>query len=166
MDQNSPTPTKCRYIRYRPLGLDPSSLHHSGVQTMVGRMEGAFVLQIGSHILWYDRLRVQSLQKHCKSSTDVPILLFSFLSATYIFCFIQIDDTPPSVSKSGKPMELLPSGSISLIGNNAPRLAALMHWGACFKKITTKRTKTSPSVAATALAQVFKVDSFYLFNLY
>jgi len=43
---------------------------------------------------------------------------------------------------------------------------ALMHRGARFKKITTKRTKTSPSVAAAALAQVFKVESFYLFNLY
>jgi len=53
-----------------------------------------------------------------------------------------------------------------LIGNNAPGLVALMHRGARFKKITTKRTKKSPSVAAAALAQVFKVESFYLFNLY
>jgi len=53
-----------------------------------------------------------------------------------------------------------------LIGNNAPSLAALMHWGARFKKITTKRTKTSPLVAAAALAQIFKVEIFYLFNLY
>jgi len=53
-----------------------------------------------------------------------------------------------------------------LIGKNAPSLAALMHRGVRFKKITTKRAKTSPSVAAAALAQAFKVESFYLFNLY
>jgi len=53
-----------------------------------------------------------------------------------------------------------------LIGNNAPSLAALMNRGVRFKKITTKRVKTSPSVAAAALAQAFKVESFYLFNLY
>jgi len=53
-----------------------------------------------------------------------------------------------------------------LIGINAPSLAALMDRGVRFKKITTKRAKTSPSVAAAALAQVFKVESFYLFNFY
>jgi len=53
-----------------------------------------------------------------------------------------------------------------LIGNNAPSLAALMHRGVCFKKITTKRTKTSPSVAAAALAKAFKVENFYFFDLY
>jgi len=53
-----------------------------------------------------------------------------------------------------------------LIGNNAPSLATLMHRGVCFKKITTKRAKTSPSVAAAALAQAFKVEKFYLLNLY
>jgi len=53
-----------------------------------------------------------------------------------------------------------------LIGNNAPILAALMDRGVRFKKITTKRAKTSPSIAAAALAQVFKVESLYLFNLY
>jgi len=72
--------------------------------------------------------------------------------------FKQVDDTPPTVSKSGKPIELLPSGPISLIGNNAPSLAALMHRNERFKKITTRRAKTSPSVAATALAQAFKVN--------
>jgi len=50
-------------------------------------------------------------------------------------------------------------GPISLIGNNAPTLAALMHRGVRLKKITTKQTKTSPSLAATALAQAFKVNS-------
>ena len=100
------------------------------------------------------------------SSTDASILILLFLSATYFLCFIQVDDTPPSVSRSGKPIELLPSGLISLIGNNAPSLAALMHRGARFKKTTTKWAKTSPSVAAAALAQVFKVESFNLFNLY
>jgi len=88
------------------------------------------------------------------------------LSATYFLCFTQVDDTPPSVSRSGKPIELLPSGPISLIGNNAPSLAALMHRGVRFKKITTKRTKTSPSVAAAALAQAFKVENFFIFDLY
>jgi len=81
-----------------------------------------------------------------------------FLSVTHFLCFIQVDDTPPSVSRSGKPIELLPSGPISLIDNNAPTLATLMHRGVRLKKITTKRTKTSPSVAATALAQAFKVN--------
>jgi len=66
---------------------------------------------------------------------------------------------PPLVSRSGRPIELLPSGPISLIGNNAPSLAAIMHRGVRLKKITTKRTKTSPSLAATALAQAFKVNS-------
>jgi len=84
---------------------------------------------------------------------------FHFLSATHFLCFIQVDDTPPSVSRSSKPIELLPSGPISLIGNNAPTLAALMHRGVRLKKFTTKRTKTSPSVAATPLAQAFKVNS-------
>jgi len=35
-----------------------------------------------------------------------------------------------------------------------------MHRGVCLKKVTTKRTRTSPSVAATALAQAFKVNFF------
>jgi len=52
------------------------------------------------------------------------------------------------------------------MGNNAPSLAARMHRGVRFKKITTKRAKTSPSVAATAVAQAFKVENFYLLNLY
>jgi len=80
--------------------------------------------------------------------------------------FKQVDDIPPTVSRSGKPIELLPSGPISLIGNNAPSLAALMHRGVRFKKITTKWTKTSPSIAAAALAQAFKVENCYFFNLY
>jgi hypothetical protein len=46
-----------------------------------------------------------------------------------------------------------------LIGNNAPTLAAIMHRGVRLKKVTTKRTKTSLSVAAIALAQAFKVNS-------
>ena len=83
---------------------------------------------------------------------------FYFPSVTYFLCCIQVDDTPPLGSRSGRPIELLPSGPISLIGNNAPTLAAIMHRGVRLKKITTKRTKTSPSVAATALAQAFKVN--------
>lgn len=71
---------------------------------------------------------------------------------------LQVDNTPPSVSRSGKPIDLFPSGPISSIGNNAPALAAIMHRGVRLKKVTTKRTKTSPSVAASTLAQAFKVD--------
>jgi len=57
------------------------------------------------------------------------------------------------------PIELLPPGPISFIGNNAPTLAALMHRNMRFKKITTKRARTSPSAAAAALIQAFKVNS-------
>ena len=85
-------------------------------------------------------------------------LLYLFPSVTHFLCHIRIDDTPPLVSRSGKPIELLPSGPIYLICNNAPTLAAIMHRGVCLKKVTTKRTKTSPLVAATALAQAFKVN--------
>jgi len=126
---------------------------------MVGGVERAPVLQIGPYIPRYDRLHVQSPREHCKSSTDAKILLLLSLSATYFLCFTQVDDTPPTVSRSGRPIELLPSGPISLIGNNAPSLAALMHRNVRFEKITTKRAKTSPSVAAAALAQAFKVNS-------
>jgi len=45
----SSTPVKCRY-RCRSIGLDPSSLHYSGIQTVVGGVERAFVLQIAPHI--------------------------------------------------------------------------------------------------------------------
>jgi hypothetical protein len=71
---------------------------------------------------------------------------------------LQVDNVPPSVSRSGKPIDLFPSGPISSIGNNAPTLAAIMHRGVRLKKVTTKRSKTSPSVAASALAQAFKVN--------
>ena len=70
---------------------------------------------------------------------------------------LQVDDTPPSVSRSGKPIDLFPSGPISSIGNNAPTLAAIMHRGVRLKKVTTRRTQISPSVAASTLAQAFKV---------
>ena len=126
-------------------------------------MERAFVLQIGSYIPRYDSV---GSRKRCKFLTDASISLFLSLSVTYFFCFIQVNDTPPSFSRSGKPIELLPSGPISLIGNDAPSLAALMHRSVRFKKITTKRARTSPSAAATALAQAFKVENFHLFNLY
>jgi len=53
------------------------------------------------------------------------------------------------------PIEVLPSGPISLIGNNAPTLAALMHRNMRFKKITTKRARIPPSAAAAALIQAF-----------
>jgi len=71
---------------------------------------------------------------------------------------MQVDDTPPLASRSGKPIELLPSGPISLISNNAPTLAAIMHRGVRLKKVTTKRAKISPSVAASTLTQAFKVN--------
>ena len=90
----------------------------------------------------------------------MPMLQFLhclFQSVTYFICHIQVDDTPPLVSRSGKPIELLPSGPISLIGNNATTLAAIMHRGVRLKKVTTRRTRTSPSVAASTLSQAFKV---------
>jgi len=74
------------------------------------------------------------------------------LSVTHFLSFYQVNDTPPTINRSGKPIKLLPSGPISLIGNNAPSLAALMHRNVRFKKITNKRGKTSPSVAAATLA--------------
>jgi len=94
-------------------------------------------------------------------STLIPMLqsLYClFPSVIHILCHMQVDDSPPLISRSGKPIELLPSGPISLIGNNAPTLAARMHRGVRLKKVTTKRAKTSPSVAASTLAQAFKVN--------
>jgi len=75
----------------------------------------------------------------------------------YLCIILQVDNTPPSVSRSGKPIDLFPSGPISLIGNNAPTLAAIMHRGVRLKKVITRRTQISPSVAASTLAQAFKV---------
>ena len=71
----------------------------------------------------------------------------------------QVDDTPPSVSRSGKPIDLFASGPVSSIGHKAPTLAAIVHRGIRLKKVTTRRTQTSPSVAASALAQAFKVTT-------
>jgi len=84
---------------------------------------------------------------HCPFQLVIPFLHL-----------MQVDDAPPSVSRSGKPIELLPSGPISSIGNNAPTLAAIMHRGVRLKIVTTKRTKVSPSVAASTLTQAFKVN--------
>jgi len=39
-----------------------------------------------------------------------------------------------------------------------------MHRGVRLKKVTTKRAKTSPSVAASALAQAFKVNFDFIFT--
>jgi len=113
------------------------------------------------------------------NTVSILIPMFQFLhylfqSVTPFLCRMQVDDTPPSVSRSGKPIELSPPGPISSIGNNAPTLAAIMHRGVRLKKVTTKRTKTSPSVAASALAQAFKVSFqislpisfFHLIHLY
>ena len=71
----------------------------------------------------------------------------------------QVDDTPPSVSRSGKPIDLFASGPVSSIGHKAPTLAAIVHRGIHLKKVTTRRTQTLPSVAASALAQAFKVTA-------
>jgi hypothetical protein len=78
----------------------------------------------------------------------------------------QVDNIPPSVSRSGKPIDLFASGPISSIGHNAPTLAAIVHRGIRLKKVTTKRTQTSPSVAASTLAQAFKVIAkpFHLYR--
>jgi hypothetical protein len=62
------------------------------------------------------------------------------------------------VSKGGRPFDLRPISSVSLIGHNAPSLATLMHRGVRFKKMTSKRSKATPSVAATTLTQAFKVN--------
>jgi len=70
----------------------------------------------------------------------------------------KVDNPAPTVSKSGRPIELLPSGPISLIGHNAPSLAVLMHRNVRLKK-TTKRSKVSPPVVAATLAQAFKGTS-------
>ena len=76
------------------------------------------------------------------------------------FCIIlQADNIPPSVSRSGKPIDLFASGPISSVGHNAPTLAAIVHRGIRLKKVTTKRTQTSPSVAASTLAKAFKVTA-------
>ena len=37
----------------------PSSLHHPGIQTVVGRVERASAMQIGPHISWHDRPQIQ-----------------------------------------------------------------------------------------------------------
>jgi len=63
------------------------------------------------------------------------------------------------MSKSGWPFDLQPVSPISPIGHNAPTLPTLTHQGARFKKMTTKRSKATPSVAAATLAQAFKVKT-------
>ena len=69
------------------------------------------------------------------------------------------------MSRTGRPFDLQPVSPISLIGHNTPSLAALMHRGVCFKKMTTKWSKAAPSVATATLAQAFKVI-LNLFLLY
>jgi len=94
-----------------------------------------------------------SFQPMLQSSYTTFIFIGNLLPLTLIRLMIHHQQ---SAGAEGR--ELLPSGPISLIGNNVPSLAALMHRRVRFKKITTKRAKTSPSVAATALAQAFKVN--------
>jgi len=62
------------------------------------------------------------------------------------------------VSKSGPPFDIRPASPISLIGHNTLSLAALMPQGIRFKKMTTKRSKATPLVAAATIAQAFKVN--------
>ena len=122
-------------------------------------MEGACVQGISSYVPQHDRLRLWSSRWHFKFLTNTLILFLIFtLSATYPFSHQQVDDLAPMVSRSGRLMDLLQWGPISLIGHNAPSLATLMHRNICFKK-TTKQSKVSPSVAAATLAQTFKVNS-------
>ena len=84
----------------------------------------------------------------------------------HLCIILQVDNTPPLVSRSSKPIDMFPSGPISSIGNNAPTLAAIMHRGVRLKKVTTKRTQMSSSVAASTLAQAFKVYLRFLYRFY
>jgi len=61
------------------------------------------------------------------------------------------------MNKSGRPFDLWLVSPVSLIGHNAPSLAARMHQDINFKKMTTKRSKATPTVAAATLAQAFKI---------
>ena len=121
-------------------------------------MEGASIQGISSYVSWHDRLRLWSSRWHCKSPADssVPLSILT-LSATYLFLFQQVDEPAPTISRSGKPIDLLQSGPIYLIGHHTPSLAALTHRNVRFKKTTTKRSKVSPSVAVATQAQAFKV---------
>ena len=129
-------------------------------------MEGASIHGISSYISRHDRLWLWSSWWYRKSPVDTSVPLSTLtLSVTYLFLFQQVDDPAPTISRSGRPIELLQSGPISLIGHNAPSLSALMHHNIRFKKTTSKWSKVSPSVAAT-LAQAFKVNSWLsLFTL-
>jgi len=68
------------------------------------------------------------------------------------------------MSKSGRPFDLRPVSPISPIGYNAPTLAALTHRGARPRKVTTKRPKSTPLVAAATLAQAFKVTTLIILS--
>jgi len=96
------------------------------------------------------------------------IFLILFPSVIHFYATLQVDNIPPLVSRSGKPIDLFASGPISSIGYNAPTLAAIVHRGIRLKKVTTRRTPTSPSVAASTLAQAFKVTAkpFHLYRSY
>ena len=92
------------------------------------------------------------------------VFSLSLTSSATDSSFWQVDDPAPSMSRSGRPFDLRPVSPISSIGYNAPTLAALMHRGAHFKKMTTKRSKASPSVVAATLAQAFKVKTLNYSN--
>ena len=93
---------------------------------------------------------------------SLPILN-SFFTSNFIgnslLHFNQVDDPAPSMSRSGRPFNPHPVSPVSLISHNAPSLVVLMHRGVCFKKMMTKRSKTTPSVVAATLAQAFKVKT-------
>ena len=123
-------------------------------------MKRASIHGISPHVPQHDRSQVWSSRWRCKFLADTSVLLLTLtLSVTYPFSLQQVDDPAPTVSRSGRLIDLLPSGLVSLIGHNAPSLAVLMHQNIRFKKTTTKRSKVSPSVAAATLAQSFKVNS-------
>ena len=92
--------------------------------------------------------------------------MFDLISNLFVLLFKQVDNPAPTISRSGRPIELLQSGPISRIGHNAPSLVALMHRNVRFKKTTTKWSKVSPSVAAATLAQAFKVKPIINFFIY
>ena len=123
-------------------------------------MEGASVQGIGSHVPYHNRPRIWGSWWRCKFLADTSVLLLILtLSATHPFSSQQGDDPALTVSRSGRPIDLLQSGPIYLIRHNAPSLATLMHRNIHFKKTTTKQLEVSPSIATATLAQAFKVNS-------
>ena len=61
------------------------------------------------------------------------------------------------MSKNRWPFDPRPVSPISPTCYNTPTLGTMMHRGARPRKITTKRSKATPLVAAATLVQAFKV---------